>query len=185
MAIIAERVRPAGSPAKQVPDPAQEPTRKGAANVGALRGETGVATDHRREDRLRASLGRAALGEVAEARARLPAPSARRRRRGRRGSSPPGRSSRAIRMQRSVSSQPTGRVPIRPRSWLKPPTSVSASRRKDMLAPTRLRTGSGRLGIPEWVQPTTQSNSSGNQPGLPASHRGRTVPPAPTTARSP
>ena len=48
-------------------------------------------------------------------------------------------------MQRSVSSQPTGRVPTRPRSWLKPPTSTSGSRRKDMLAPTRLRTGSGSL----------------------------------------
>ena len=34
-----------------------------------------------------------------------------------------------------------------------------------MLAPTRLRTAWRWRGMPEWVQPTTQSNSGGNQPG--------------------
>ncbi len=53
-----------------------------------------------------------------------------------------------------------------------------------MLAPTRLRTAWRWRGIPEWVQPTTQSNSGGNQPGRSLSQFGRTVPPAPSTLGS-
>ena len=82
-----------------------------------------------------------------------------------------------MRMQISVSSPPTGFLPTRPSSWRKPPTSARTSRRKDMLAPTRFRTAEGRCGMPEWVQPTTQSNSAGNQRGLPSSQRGRIAPP--------
>ena len=53
-----------------------------------------------------------------------------------------------------------------------------------MLAPTRLRTAVRSEGMPEWVQPTTQSNSAGNQLGLPSAQAGRTAPPTPSTAGS-
>lgn len=48
-----------------------------------------------------------------------------------------------MRMASSVSSQPSGRAPSRPSPSVKPPTSSNTSRRKDMLAPMRFRTGSG------------------------------------------
>jgi hypothetical protein len=87
-------------------------------------------------------------------------------------------------MHRSVSSPPTGLFWTLLRSWRNPPTPSSASRRNDMLAPTRLRTVERRRGIPEWVHPTTQSNSAGNQPGRPASQCGRTAPPTASTRGS-
>ena len=62
------------------------------------------------------------------------------RRRGRRGSRPRASAGGRGCRGRSPRSRPGG-VPTRPSSWLKPPTSSSGARRKDMLAPTRLRTG--------------------------------------------
>ncbi len=54
---------------------------------------------------------------------------------------------------------------------LKPPTATSTSLRNDMLAPMRLRT-SVPSSMPRYVQPRTQSNSSGNQPGRELSQSG-------------
>lgn len=87
-------------------------------------------------------------------------------------------------MQSSVSSQPTGRPPTRPIPSENPPTTSNTSRRKDMLAPIGLRTGPAAEGMPRYVQPTTQSNSSGKQRGRPCCQRGRTAPPTPITRGS-
>ena len=51
-------------------------------------------------------------------------------------------------MQNSVSSQPSGLRPIRPRSSAKPPTRANTSRRTDMLHPMRLRTSACVVGWP-------------------------------------
>ncbi len=88
------------------------------------------------------------------------------------------------RIQSSVSSHPTGFDPTRPRLTEKPPERAKASRRKDILAPIRLRTGPKPSRMPRYVQPTTQSNSGGNQAGRPVSQSGITRPPTPTTAGS-
>ena len=64
------------------------------------------------------------------------------------------------RMQISVSSQPSGKVPLRPSERLKPPTWRSTSSRKDMLAPMTLRTSEATRGMPRWLHPTIQSSSS-------------------------
>jgi hypothetical protein len=88
------------------------------------------------------------------------------------------------RMQRSVSSSPTGCSPIRPTPIRKPPVSCRISLRKLMLQPIRLRTGETVSGSPRYVQPTTQSNSSGNQAGRPSTYIGSILPPTPITLRS-
>ena len=87
-------------------------------------------------------------------------------------------------MHSSVSSQPTGRVPTRPTSVRKPPTASNTSRRRDMLAPIRFRTGLVVVGSPRYVQPTTQSNSAGMNRGRAPGQSGSIEPPTPITAGS-
>ncbi len=47
------------------------------------------------------------------------------------------------RMKNSVSSQPAGRDAVRPSECRKPPIFMTTSRRTDMFAPMRFRTGPG------------------------------------------
>lgn len=73
---------------------------------------------------------------------------------------------RVRRMHSSVSSQPSGRLsPSRPMPVAKPPAASNAVRRKEAFPPRTLRTWTRPGGSPLYVQPTTQSNSSGNQAG--------------------
>ena len=51
-------------------------------------------------------------------------------------------------MQNSVSSPPSGVLPIRPKSSLKPPIDPTTDRRNDILQPIRLRTATGESGWP-------------------------------------
>ena len=53
-----------------------------------------------------------------------------------------------------------------------------------MLAPMNLRTGATSVGMPEWLQPITQSNSAGIHRGRGACQPGTTEPPTPTMASS-
>src|SRR5919206_1812574 len=81
-------------------------------------------------------------------------------------------------MQSSVSSQPSGFLPMRPMSSAKPPTRSKTSRRNDMLQPMRLRTSVWYVGWPVYVQPTIQSSSPvafGSYGAEPGSTRGRLV----------
>ena len=52
------------------------------------------------------------------------------------------------RIDRSVSSHPSGVLPTRPRSEANPPTVVTTSRRKDMLAPIGFLTTASPGGMP-------------------------------------
>lgn len=93
---------------------------------------------------------------------------------------------RVIRMHSSVSSQPSGRRPAsRPMPTANPPTRSNATLRKDALPPRTLRTRTVPGGRPRYVQPTTQSNSSGNHTGRrPDAQTGSVRPPTAITAGS-
>lgn len=101
---------------------------------------------------------------------------------------------RASRMHSSVSSQPSGRFPAsRPMPVANPPAISNASLRKEALPPRTLRTrtvcgppGPSSPGnSPRYAQPTTQSNSSGNQDGRrPEAHTGSVRPPTASTRGS-
>ncbi len=95
-------------------------------------------------------------------------------------------------MHSSVSSQPSGRFPASlPMPVANPPAISNALLRKEALPPRTLRTRtvcgppvpSGNR--PRYAQPTTQSNSSGNQAGRrPEAHTGSVRPPTASTRGS-
>ncbi len=89
-------------------------------------------------------------------------------------------------MHSSVSSQPSGRrSPSRPMPVAKPPAASKAVRRNEALPPSTLRTRTRPGGRPRYVQPTTQSNSSGNQAGRrPDAQTGSVRPPTAITRGS-
>ena len=93
-----------------------------------------------------------------------------------------GRSS-PMRMQRSVSSQPTGRVPTRPSSWLNPPTSLEGLPPEGHVGADQVAHGlERRSACPSGCSRRPSRTPPGTSPGLPSSQRGRTVPPTPTHA---
>ena len=85
------------------------------------------------------------------------------------------------RMASSVSSQPTGLVPTRPRPVSKPPASRASRVRMLMLAPIGLRTTPVFSG-PEIAAAQTQSNAGGSDCGRGPGHRGWTLPPVAITS---